>query len=247
MGTVPILLLVVPVFSTLAGGLLALRFRQSMTTLIALGAGLLLGAAFLDLLPEAIVIGSTTGIGAGSVLGMALLSFLVFLALQGALDRLSAGWAGAALPHKALGRIGGGMLLFHSFRDGMAIGLSYAASHPAGYAVAVGIAAHDIGDGMNTVILTTGGERARWVDYLFLAGDCLAPLLGGLVTMWWVFSLRSSVVLLAVASGFFIQMATSDFLPEVRRSADPRRHLLPAVLLGAAAIFAANWLMGRAH
>ena len=51
------------------------------------------------------------------------------------------------------------MLIFHSFRDGMAIGLSYAASHTAGYAVALGIAAHDIGDGMNTVILTTCGQR----------------------------------------------------------------------------------------
>ena len=136
------------------------------------------------------------------------------------------------------------MLIFHSLRDGMAIGLSYAASHPAGYAVAIGIAAHDLGDGMNTVILTTGGEPAMLSDYLFLAADSIAPLAGGLLTMWWVFSLSGSVWLLAIASGFFIQMATSDFLPAVRRTDQPRKFLLPAVLFGAALIYAANLLTG---
>lgn len=247
MSATPILLLVVPVFSTLAGGLLALRFRQSMMLLVALGAGLLLGAAFLDLLPEAISLGASAGTGPANVLGITLVAFFVFLGIQALLDKLAKGWSSTARPHKALGRIGGGMLIFHSLRDGMAIGLSYAASHPAGYAVAIGIAAHDIGDGMNTVILTTGGERPTPGDYLFLAADCIAPLVGGLLTMWFVFSLRSSVLLLAVASGFFIQMATSDFLPEIRHSAGPRKYLLASVLLGAALIYGANLLMGRLH
>ena len=50
--------LTIPVFATLAGGLLAVRFRHLRPLLIACGAGLLLGAAFLDLLPEAIVLGA---------------------------------------------------------------------------------------------------------------------------------------------------------------------------------------------
>ena len=245
MALVPVLLLIVPVFSTLAGGLLALRFRQSLALLVALGAGLLLGAAFLDLLPEAISIGAAKGVSAASVLGLTLLSFLAFLSLQLSVERLAAGCRQESTSRAVLGRIGGGMLIFHSFRDGMIIGLSYAISHPAGYAVAVGIAAHDIGDGMNTVILTTRGQRAQLVDYLFLAADCLAPLLGGLLTMWWTFSVRSSVILLAGASGFFLQMATSDFLPEVRHCVVNRRYLLPAVFFGAGAIYLANLLIGR--
>jgi zinc and cadmium transporter len=218
MSVTPILLLIVPVFSTLAGGLLALRFRRSMIMLVALGAGLLLGAAFLDLLPEAIALGSNVGLGPENVLGITLLSFFAFLGIQGALDKLSDRLNSKSKPHKALGRIGGSMLIFHSLRDGMAIGLSYAASHPAGFAVAIGIAA-----------------------------DCIAPLAGGLLTMWWVFSLNSSVVLLAVASGFFIQMATSDFLPEIRHGVGPRRFLILLVLFGAAMIYGANLLMGRLH
>ena len=241
----PILLLIVPVLSTLAGGLLAIRFRRSLALLIALGAGLLLGAAFLDLLPEALTLGNPSGLDATNVLGIALLSFLLCLALGSVLDALTAHWESSAHPRRTVGRIGGAMLIFHSFRDGMAIGLAYAASHPAGYAVAIGIAAHDLGDGMNTVLLTTGGDPARPADYAFLAADALAPLLGGLATVWWTFSEKSSVVLLAIAAGFFIQLATSDFLPEARRRQSPRGSMILAVFVGAAAIYAANLLIGH--
>jgi len=240
----PILLLIIPVVSTLVGGLLAIRFRRSLALLIALGAGLLLGAAFLDLLPEAISLGGGAGLTPANALAITLVAFLVFLALGNGLDELATKWESSASARKTVGRIGGGMLIFHSLRDGMAIGLAYAASHPAGYAVAVGIAAHDLGDGMNTVLLTTGGERAGKADYGFLAADALAPLVGGLMTVWWTFSARSSVVLLAVAAGFFIELATSDFLPEARRRENPRMKMLVAVFLGAAGIWAANALIG---
>ena len=238
----PLTLLIIPVFCTLFGGLLALRFRRSMTTLIAVGAGLLLGAAFLDLLPEALALAATRTGPSTDVLGIALVSFLLFFGLQSLLDFVSTKWQGSG---RALGKIGGALLIFHSLRDGMAIGLSYAASHPAGYAVAIGIAAHDLGDGMNTVVLTTGGRKPRMNDYLFLAADSLAPLVGGLLTIWWTFSLQSSVVLLAVAAGFFLQMATGELLPEVRRHEGPKRYLLPAVLAGSAIIYAANLLTNR--
>ena len=240
----PIILLVVPVFSTFIGGLIAVRFRRSLVVLIAVGAGLLLGAAFLDLLPEALALGATVNGKHTDVLGVVLVSFLLFFAVQNALDLVAARWKGSS---RALGKVGAILLIFHSLRDGMAIGLSYAASHPAGYAVAIGIAAHDLGDGMNTVILTTKGEKSTLSDYLFLAADSLAPFVGGLLTIWWTFSLRSSVILLAVASGFFLQMATSDFLPEVRQCRGPRKFLLPAVLSGAGVIYVANFLTGRLH
>ena len=231
----PLILLIVPVLSTFLGGLLAMRFRRSLAVFIAAGAGLLLGAAFLDLLPEALTLSATLQGRPVNVLGVALLSFLLFLALQSALDSLQQST-------RTLGKLAGGLLIFHSLRDGMAIGLAYAVSHPAGYAVAVGIAAHDLGDGINTVILTTRGARPRLSDWLFLTADALAPLLGGLLTLWCTFSAHSAVLLLAVASGFFLQMATSDFLPEIRASRSPRLTLLPAVLGGAAIIYLANLL-----
>ena len=240
----PTPILLVPVCATLLGGLLAIRLRRWIHILLAVGAGLLLGAAFLDLLPEAIVIGSASGVPVTRTLTVALLSFLGFFVVENALDSLSTG-ENAPVPRHSLGRIAGSMLIFHSFRDGMAIGAAFSASHTAGYAVAVGIAAHDLGDGMNTVLLTTAGQKPRLIDYGFLVCDALAPLVGGLVALRWFSNTASSVALLAIAAGFFIQMAASDFLPEIRRSSAPRKYVVPSVLGGVGLIYLANLLLGK--
>jgi zinc and cadmium transporter len=240
MGHAPVLLLAIPVVATLAGGLLAIRFQRFRVALVAVGAGLLLGAAFLDLLPEAVGLGSDAGMKPVSVLGLTLLFFLLFSAAEMWLD----GWRERTGSGKqAIGRVAGGLLIFHSFRDGMAIGAAFAASHTAGYAVATGIAAHDFGDGMNTVLLTTAGEKPRAADYWFLAADALAPFLGGLTTVWWLLSSHGAAVLLALAAGFFLQMATSDFLPVVRADASRRGWLMVGVAGGAGFIWVANWLL----
>ncbi len=241
----PIALLIIPVLSTVLGGLLALRYRRYLPVLISAGAGLLLGASFLDLLPEAIGLGTQAGFSSGDVLGLTLLSFLLFLGIENFLDAMDRRHRRGVQSNKTIGRIAGLMLISHSFRDGMAIGAAFAASHPAGYAVALGIAAHDLGDGMNTIIVVTNGERARLPDYLFLAADALAPLLGGLLTVWLVLSPRSSVILLTLAAGFFVQLATSDFLPEVRRSTGSRKYLMPSILAGCGLIYLANLLLHR--
>lgn len=245
---IPVFWLIFPVVSTLAGGLVALRLQRFRPLLVALGAGLLLGAAFLDLLPESIMVGLASGWSAGGVLGVALLSFLLFtavdLAVETGFERWRSSSAGSAASSRTAGQVGGALLIFHSFRDGMAIGAAFTASHAAGYAVALGIAAHDFGDGMNTVILTTRGGRAGKVDYVFLGLDALAPLLGGLLTVWWFISSSHAVVLLALAAGFFLQIATSEFLPQVRQKAEtPRWALLGVVGSGAAIIYVANLLV----
>ena len=241
----PVLLFILPIASTLLGGFLAIRFRRFITLLIAVGAGLLLGAAFLDLLPEAIGLGVQNGLAISTVLGMMLVSYFIFYIFENALEALAQRWQSQGLERRVIGRTGAGMLIFHSFRDGLAIGAAYAASHTAGYAVAFGIAAHDLGDGMNTVILTTGGERPRTADYLFLVADALAPCVGVLLTVWWKFSPLNSVFLLVLAAGFFLHMATADFLPEIRRCRTSRIHLVPSVLLGALLIYVANLLLAR--
>lgn len=243
-GAIPWMILALPVAATLTGGLFALRLARYRPVLVALGAGLLLGAAFLDLLPEGIVLGGAGGLSATDVLGLTLGSFLLFSVFEGVLleiEKRTVAREGVSA-RRRLGRVAGGMLIFHSFRDGMAIGAAFAASHVAGYAVATGIVAHDFGDGMNTVILTTAGEKARGSDYLFLLADAVAPFLGGLLTVWWLLSPRNAALLLALAAGFFLQMATSDFLPQLRTGRD--RGLMAAVVVGAGVIWGANWLLG---
>jgi zinc and cadmium transporter len=54
----------------------------------------------------------------------------------------------------------------------------------------------------------------------------------------------SSVALLAIAAGFFIQMAGSDFLPKVRWANAPTKYAVPCVLSGVSLIYLANLLLG---
>lgn len=241
----PLLLFTIPIVSTLIGGALALRLRRYVTQLIAVGAGILLGAAFLDLLPEAISVGSSAGVSSSDVLALTLLSFLLFHGVESGLEAIGNRTRHSRVSELLVRRAGAGMLIFHSFRDGMAIGAAYAASHNAGYAVALGIAAHDLGDGMNTVLLTSGKDKPQRSTYLFLLADALAPFAGGLLTAYLTFSARGSVVLLVLAAGFFLQMATGDFLPEIRQSDSSHKYLLPSVLLGAALIYLANLMIGK--
>ncbi len=222
-----------------------MQFRRFYLILIAVGAGLLLGAAFLDLLPEAIGLGVESGLTSTDVLALMLVSYFIFYIFENGLDALAQQGLARGLERRVIGRTGAGMLIFHSFRDGLAIGAAYAVSHTGGYAVAFGIAAHDLGDGMNTVILTTGGERPKTADYLFLGADALAPCLGVLCTVWWRFSPRNSVFLLVLAAGFFLHMATADFLPAIRRSLNSRLLLVSSVLLGALTIYVANLLLSH--
>ncbi len=221
---------------------MAIRYRRGIHVLLAIGAGILMGAAFLDLLPEALSLGAMAKLTSVQVLEMALGSFLVFFLIDTGVHAIR----GKELEeHRgvAAGRIAGALLIFHSFRDGMAIAASFAASPIAGYTVALGIGAHDFGDGLNTVLLTTGGRSPRRIDYLFLIADALAPAAGGVAAIWYFSSLKSSALLLAVAAGFFIQMVAGDLLPRLRHHATAQRWTVPAVLLGSGLIYAANWLL----
>ncbi len=78
-----------------------------------------------------------------------------------------------------------------------------------GVIVGLGIIAHDVCDGLNTMLLTAGSQRPRWHDYAFLALDALAPIAGGLIARG-LFSLSPAVlmVFLSFAAGSFLYTAT---------------------------------------
>jgi zinc and cadmium transporter len=240
----PIPLLILPVISTLLGGWLALRSQRYLPLLLAVGAGLLLGTAFLDLLPEAMLMARSAKESPARVFAIALAAFLGFLCIESLSNGIGRFNHHRAATRKTLGRVSGGLLILHSFRDGMVIGAAYSASHAIGLTVAFGIVAHDVGDGMNTVLLSTAGEKPGSWDIAFLMADALAPLLGGLLTLWWVQSPEKAVVLLAVAAGFFLQMATGDFLPDLRAHCSSRWYFVPLILLGPTLIYVANRFIG---
>ena len=103
---------------------------------------------------------------------------------------------------------------FHSYLDGVGIGLAFHVSAAVGAVVAVAVLTHDFSDGINTVnmVLKNGGDRARAFRWLFV--DAVAPVAGVLSTLFFVVPSDKLGLLLALFSGFFLYIGASDLIPE---------------------------------
>lgn len=89
------------------------------------------------------------------------------------IDRLSAAWGRAGRSWAA--HLGPASLTAHSLMDGLAIGVAFAVSPPAGVVVAAGVVAHDLVDGANTVTLSFARHLGARSARRWLAADALAP------------------------------------------------------------------------
>ena len=203
-------------FSTLLGGLFALRFKDKLHLILGFSAGAVLGVAFFDLLPESI--GLADGWYAIPVItSIVALGFIVYMIL----DRLAILSCGVPDNHADehghnhyRGTLGATSLSLHSFLDGAAIGLAFQVSAAVGAIVAVAVLVHDFSDGINTVnlILKDAGEKRKAFRWLMV--DALAPVLGATSTLF--FSVPEQVlgIVLAVFTGFFLYIGASELLPE---------------------------------
>ena len=215
-----LLLTLAPAVSTLFGGWIAVRAHRRLHVLLGFGAGVLLGATFFDLLPEAIDIGQTRAWPVHLLLALVVAGFLFFYIAQrflmihvcptGDCEREA---------HRHIGRLSAIGLIAHSTIDGASIAAATLVSWKVGLIVAVGIVAHDMSDGLNTMLLVTHGEAPRKSDYAFLAADAFAPILGGALIVVSNISQPGLAFFLALTSGFFLYTATADLLPEAHRRA----------------------------
>ena len=232
-----ILLIAIGAFiATLVGGLLALRFKDKLHLVIGFSAGALLGVAFFDLLPEAIELAGPS-FDVSFVTSCVALGFVIYMIV----DRFIA-------PHHGVddhcenenhrGRLGAGSLSFHSFIDGMAIGLAFQVSTAVGAIVTTAVLVHDFSDGINTIslILKNGGSKKEALKWLFV--DAAAPVLGIIVSSFMVLSGPNLGLLLAVFCGFFLYLGASDLLPESHHQ-HPTIWTTFMTVLGVAVLFVA--------
>ncbi|MFZ2500968.1 MAG: ZIP family metal transporter [Minisyncoccia bacterium] len=197
-------------FSTLIGGLFALHLRDRLHLILGFSAGSVLAVAFFDLLPEALSLANGT-YSTETTLAVVVIGFILYLIL----DRLvllhdhTENEAGAQR-----GDIGAGSLSFHSFLDGIGIGLAFKVSPVVGTVVAIAVLTHDFSDGINTVslVLRNNGDRAKAFRWLLV--DAIAPTLGVLSTLFFVVPEDTLGLLLALFSGFFLYIGAGDLIPE---------------------------------
>ncbi len=217
--------------STLAGGYLALSAHRRLHLLMGVGAGVLLGAVFFDLLPESLSVAASNGWSIRLILAIVIIGFLLFylterlLVLHACPEEDCTNQA-----HQRLGRLSAIGLILHSTLDGAAIGAASLINWRTGLLVALAIVVHDLSDGLNTILLVTHGEKARRGDLLFLISDAVAPIVGAALALFILPPPRALATFLAFASGFFLYTATSDLLPEAHRRS-------PSITVAAATLF----------
>jgi ZIP family zinc transporter len=217
--------------STMAGGLLALRWPKRTELLMALAGGVVLGAALFDLLPEAVERAGDQHISARVPIGAVLVGYLVFYGAERLTHRVEDNQDG---PDPA-GVWGAAAFIVHSFFDGLAIGLGFQIDTALGLLVALAVIGHDFSDGLNTVSYLVAHRHPARRSRRFLIADALAPLCGAaLVT---VVNVPAEIfpVALGFFSGVFVYAAATRLLPG--SAALQSRQALPLTAAGATAMF----------
>jgi zinc transporter ZupT len=224
---------VLPFFSTLLGGIAAIRLRHRLHPFMAVASGVLVATALADLLPEANAL-----VGEDQVIPVAiaaLAGYLVLTLIEAFIHQTSfehedpheaegpatavsspATIAAAAPPATALGLLPPVSLIVHSTLDGVAIGVGFQAGNSIGLIVLLAVLAHDFADGMNVITLAFDAARGVKLAVSLLILDAIAPVVGAGLSL--LISIPPSMLglLLAWFAGVFIAIGAGHLLPEAQ-------------------------------
>ncbi len=233
------------IVSTYAGGLFALKYKDHLHRVLGFASGVLLGAVFFELLPEAI---DLTGAGdltrvtlplVGGFLSFHILQRLFFLHSCPEEER-------GNLPHYHVSHLGAGTFSIHSFFDGLAIGLAFQVDQAVGLVVAFAVICHDFSDGLNTVTLLLRHHVHEKKARRWLLVNSLSPLMGILVAQMVHLPVSMLASMLSIFAGFFLYIGTADLLPETHHE-HKQWQTVGATVLGAAFMYGVSRLLLHQH
>ena len=215
---------------TLAGGLFAFRYRRSLLYIMAFSSGLLIGVAFLDLIPEIVEIAAENALDVRNLMIVLIAGFVGIFLLEKLTIIHSEKGHDSPGHHHNVGLVGAIGLSFHSFLDGLAIGVGFQAGTDVGIVVLLAVLAHDFADGLNTVTFMLASRNSHWRTGVLLTIDALAPVAGALFASVVVIEPKLLAYQLSFFAGFLLYLGASDLLPHVHER--PRGALILATLGG---------------
>jgi ZIP family zinc transporter len=223
----------------MVGGLFAIAMRDRLHLVLGFSAGAVLGVAFFDLMPEALSVGHN--VDSRALMATVALGFFLYVLLDRTVGHHTHGHSLGRHPRR--GWIGASSLSFHSFLDGLAIGVGFQAGQAIGMVVSVAVLIHDFSDGLNTVsvVIKNGGDRRVALRWLLV--DAIAPVLGAATSLALSFPDGMIAVVLALFSGFFLYIGASDLLPESHH-AHPRFFTTLSTFAGAAILYCVTQIAG---
>jgi zinc transporter, ZIP family len=220
----PIIFGALTFFSTLLGGLFAIRYRKRFGVLAAFAAGVLIAVSLFDLLPEAFRLATTAGVPLEHVMYVTAVGFMFLLILERyfSVHRvcLPDGTCTNVHHHKG-GFIGAAELSAHSFMDGLAIGIGFQIEFHVGIIVAFAVIAHDFSDGLNTVTVMLKSGNSLSSSFKMLLVDAMTPVLGVLCTLVVRVPETYLILFLPFFAGGFLYLGSSDLLPQAHEKNAP--------------------------
>lgn len=229
----PLLLAVVAAGASVAGGAMVTAHRWATSSLryfIALGAGFMLGAVFLEMLPESMAL-------SGSTLAWALAGYLIVHMFEhtfAAHLHFGEETHREEMEHRSAAVSALVGLLVHTFFDGVAIGAGFEVSVETGSLVFLAVLLHKIPDGFTiaSIALTSGFSRASALGTSVAMG---VSTVTGVLT---VLLIGQPSFALGLSAGTTLYVAASDLMPEVNR--DPGVRLALLVFAGVALFLVAE-------
>ncbi|MFA6972089.1 MAG: ZIP family metal transporter [Gallionella sp.] len=242
------------VLSVLCAALFALNARAHwVNALVSYAIGALLGAVFLDILPEAIKMTTNPAVLSGTVLA----GILLFFTLEKLLlwRHCHHDHCEVHEPHETQGAHTHGrsgiMIMvgdtFHNFVDGVIIAAAFLTDVHLGVVTALAIIAHEIpqevGDFM--ILLHSGYSKAQalWLNLV----SSVATLIGGVLAYFALQSMQGAVpTLLALAAASMIYVAVADLIPGLHQRTRLRDTVeqVSLIVAGVSSIFLVNLVVG---
>ncbi len=237
----------------LIGGLMLassgrLRLNERLLQyLVALGAGFMLAAIFIEIIPETVAIwteGLTGELAAESVLGAMTLLLAGYLLIQLFEHTIAPHFHFGAETHPehvirpsaAYTAIGG--LLIHTFFDGVSIAAAFLVSSKVGLLVFIAILLHKVPEGFTVAsIMLASGRSARKARIASLAIG--AATIAGVIAVALLRNSMSSAVKYALpfSAGVTLYVAASDLIPEVNHKEEKNPLVSVVVFVGVALFY----------
>ena len=226
------------ILSVTAAALFALNARaQYLGGLVSYAIGALLGAVFLDILPEAFKLAPSLVAVSGTVL----LGILLFFTLEKVLiwRHCHHEHCEAHEPHEQVGHDHGrsGMMVivgdaFHNFIDGIIIAAAFLVDIHLGIVTSLAIIVHEIPQevGDFAVLLNSGYSKLRTFQLNLISS--FATLVGGVLGYVALQDMQSLVpYLLALAAASMIYIAVADLIPGLHKRTHMRDTVQQVVLI----------------
>ncbi len=237
-----IIITIATFFSTLLGGLFALKFKDRLHLILGFSAGSVIAVAFFDLIPEAIELGSEK-FEISFITGIIALGFVLYLILDRLIFLHTHNHEDGEVCLNSRGKLGAGSFSTHSLLDGIIIGLAFQVSTAVGIIVAIAILTHGFSDGINTVNMILKNNGSKKEAFRWLLVDSIAPALGIIATLFFTLPVATLGVLMALFAGFFLYIGASDLLPESHHG-HPTFWTTFTTILGVLVLFVAIKLAG---